>query len=78
MEKILKWLYKKMTGNYESVYLFGVTINLRKAMKEGAEGNRVLHVHNSLAKDPYITASLEHIVDYINEHYSLVDLLPPE
>lgn len=78
MRRLLRWLYKKITWNYSYINLFGVSINLKKAMKEGSKGNRTLHVHNSLANDPFIRSSLETVADYIEEHYSLMDLLPPE
>lgn len=78
MRTILRWIYKKITRNYSYVNLFGVSINLGKAMKEGSKGNRTLHIHNSIARDPFIVSSLETVADYIEEHYSLVDFFPPE
>jgi len=68
---MFKWLYNKLTNNYNKIPLFFVNFNLSKYQLNGAKNSCIVKIHPELKNDKYIVESLNNLIDYIRDNYNM-------
>ena len=71
---MFKYLYNKLTNNYNKVPLFFVNFNLSKYKRNGAKNSCIAKIHPGLKNDKYIVESLNNLIDYIRDNYNMEKL----
>jgi len=68
---MFKWLFNKLTNNYNKVPLFFVNFNLSKYQRNGAKNSCIVKIHPELKNNKYIVESLNNLIDYIRDNYDM-------
>ena len=68
---MFKWLFNKLTNNYNKVPLFFVNFNLSKYQRNGAKNSCIVKIHPELKDDKHVIESLNNLIDYIRDNYDM-------
>jgi len=71
---MFKYLYNKLTNNYNKVPLFFVNFNLNHYQQKGVKNSCIVKIHPELKNDKYIVESLNNLIDYIRDNYNMEKL----
>lgn len=68
-------LTRLLTKNLKRIPLLYINFNMQKFRKNGAKGSCDCVIHPVLAKDEYITKTMNELCDYVREKYEMEELV---
>jgi len=71
---MFKYLYNKLTRNYNKIPLFWVNFNLNHYQQNGVKNSCAVKIHPEFKNDKYIVDSLNNLIDYIRDNYDMEKL----
>lgn len=77
MNKLLNWMYRKLSRNGHRIALFAVSLDIDKYHK-AVKGSATCHLHPDIADDEELKQMAFNMIDYIRNHYDMDKLITVE
>ena len=72
---MFKPLTRLLTRNLHEIPLVFLNFDYQKYKTDGSEGSCMIHIHESLKDDEYITNAIKDLCNYIRENYDMEKIL---